>query len=180
METLKLLTLTGLIATAPVLALANVGLGDKLGTTEAEIRAALEGQGYQIEEIEFDPFDSPFRPASHPPVDSGSSCVGSLPAPVRPIESGAAAALTGGPEDPEVHGAGGASDQDRSNEAVAVGEGDPSEIEGATLPAAIEALERKMVTQALEKTLFNQTRAAESLGVSYYQLRRILKRLDLP
>lgn len=54
METLKLLTLTGLIATAPVLALANVGLGDKLGTTEADIRAALEGQGYQIEEIEFE------------------------------------------------------------------------------------------------------------------------------
>lgn len=54
METLKLLTLTGLIATAPVLALANVGLGDKLGTSEADIRAALEAQGYQIEEIEFE------------------------------------------------------------------------------------------------------------------------------
>ena len=54
METLKLLTLTGLIATAPVLALANVGLGDKLGTTEAEISTTLEAQGYQIEEIEFE------------------------------------------------------------------------------------------------------------------------------
>ncbi|CUH47405.1 PepSY domain-containing protein [Ruegeria atlantica] len=54
METLKLLTLTGLIATAPVLALANVGLGDKLGTSEADIRATLEAQGYQIEEIEFE------------------------------------------------------------------------------------------------------------------------------
>ncbi|NOC92084.1 MULTISPECIES: PepSY domain-containing protein [unclassified Ruegeria] len=54
METLKLLTLTGLIATAPVLALANVGLGDKLGTSEADIRTALEAQGYQIEEIEFE------------------------------------------------------------------------------------------------------------------------------
>ena len=54
METLKLLTLTGLIATAPVLALANVGLGDKLGTTESDIRTALEAQGYQIEEIEFE------------------------------------------------------------------------------------------------------------------------------
>ncbi|NOD96834.1 hypothetical protein GS610_06390 [Ruegeria sp. HKCCD6228] len=54
METLKLLTLTGLIATAPVLALANVGLGDKLGTSEADIRAALEAQGYQIEEIEIE------------------------------------------------------------------------------------------------------------------------------
>ncbi|RBW54817.1 PepSY domain-containing protein [Ruegeria sp. A3M17] len=54
METLKLLTLTGLIATAPVLALANVGLGDKLGTSEADIRATLEAQGYQIRKIEFE------------------------------------------------------------------------------------------------------------------------------
>ena len=54
METFKILTLTGLIAAAPALALANVGLGDKLGTTEAEIRSTLEAQGYQIEEIEFE------------------------------------------------------------------------------------------------------------------------------
>ncbi|WP_170376193.1 PepSY domain-containing protein [Ruegeria atlantica] len=54
METFKMLTLTGLIVTAPALALANVGLGDKLGTNEAEIRSTLEAQGYQIEEIEFE------------------------------------------------------------------------------------------------------------------------------
>ncbi|MEW2919076.1 PepSY domain-containing protein [Ruegeria sp. ANG10] len=54
METFKMLTLTGLIAVAPALALANVGLGDKLGTNEAEIRSTLEAQGYQIEEIEFE------------------------------------------------------------------------------------------------------------------------------
>ncbi|WP_170349794.1 MULTISPECIES: PepSY domain-containing protein [Ruegeria] len=54
METFKMLTLTGLIVTAPALALANVGLGDKLGTSEAEIRSTLEAQGYQIEEIEFE------------------------------------------------------------------------------------------------------------------------------
>ncbi|WP_171133615.1 MULTISPECIES: PepSY domain-containing protein [unclassified Ruegeria] len=54
MENLKMLTLAGLIAAVPALALANVGLGDKLGTDEAEIRAALEAQGYVIEEIEFE------------------------------------------------------------------------------------------------------------------------------
>ncbi|WP_170515894.1 PepSY domain-containing protein [Ruegeria atlantica] len=54
METFKMLTLTGLIVTAPALALANVGLGDKLGTNEAEIRSTLEAQGYQIEEIELE------------------------------------------------------------------------------------------------------------------------------
>ena len=36
----------------PSLALAAVSEGDLLGTTEAEIRAALTAQGYQIEEIE--------------------------------------------------------------------------------------------------------------------------------
>ncbi|SMO92631.1 PepSY domain-containing protein [Ruegeria faecimaris] len=54
METFKMLTLTGLIATAPVLAFANVTVGDKLGTTETDIRTTLEAQGYQIEEIEFE------------------------------------------------------------------------------------------------------------------------------
>ncbi|MDJ0836259.1 MAG: phage shock protein operon transcriptional activator [Acidobacteriota bacterium] len=48
------------------------------------------------------------------------------------------------------------------------------------LPEAVERLEREMVTQALEKHQFNQKKAAETLGVSYYQLRRILKRLELP
>ncbi len=54
MENLKILTLAGLIAAAPALALANVGLGEKLGTDEADIRAALEAQGYVVEEIEFE------------------------------------------------------------------------------------------------------------------------------
>lgn len=54
MENFKLLTLAGLMATAPVLALANVGVGETLGTTEGEIRSVLEAQGYTIEEIEFE------------------------------------------------------------------------------------------------------------------------------
>ncbi len=54
MENLKILTLAGLIAAAPALALANVGLGEKLGTDEADIRAALEAQGYVVEEIKFE------------------------------------------------------------------------------------------------------------------------------
>lgn len=49
-----------------------------------------------------------------------------------------------------------------------------------SLPGAIEALERQMSLAALEKTLYNQKKAAESLGVSYYQFRRLLKRLNLP
>lgn len=54
MENLKMLTLAGLITAAPALALANIGVGDTLGTDEAAIRSALEAQGYVVEEIEFE------------------------------------------------------------------------------------------------------------------------------
>lgn len=50
----------------------------------------------------------------------------------------------------------------------------------ADLPSAIEAVEREMVTNALQMHQFNQRKASETLGISYYQLRRIMKRLDLP
>lgn len=56
----------------------------------------------------------------------------------------------------------------------------PSEALPTDLPSAIEALERKMIANALKKHHFNQRKASESLGVSYYQLRRMMKRLDLP
>ena len=54
--------------------------------------------------------------------------------------------------------------------------GDGEELQN--LPKAIEGLERKMTDFALKKFQFNQKKAAEWLGVSYYQFRRILKRLE--
>lgn len=48
---LTLLSATGLIASMGA-ALAAVSVGDRLGTTEADIRAALSAQGYVVEEIE--------------------------------------------------------------------------------------------------------------------------------
>ena len=54
MEKLKTLTLITLIVGAPALAVAGVSLGDRLGTDEAEIRAAIEAQGYIVQEIEFE------------------------------------------------------------------------------------------------------------------------------
>ena len=57
---------------------------------------------------------------------------------------------------------------------------DAVETQAGSLPEAIEALERKMVSEALENHQFNQKKAAEDLGLSYYQFRRILKRLELP
>lgn len=55
-----------------------------------------------------------------------------------------------------------------------------TEPDSLDLPSAIEAVERKLITKALKKHQFNQRKASETLGISYYQLRRILKRLELP
>ncbi len=48
----KALLLAGLLI--PGAALAQVGAGDALGTSEADIRAAVEAQGYTVSEIEFE------------------------------------------------------------------------------------------------------------------------------
>lgn len=45
------LSLTGLLAGTGI-AMAAVNVGDTLGTTEDEIRAALTAEGYSVEEIE--------------------------------------------------------------------------------------------------------------------------------
>ena len=48
---LTIFSVSGLIASMGVAA-AAVSLGDKLGTTEEEVRSALTNQGYAVEEIE--------------------------------------------------------------------------------------------------------------------------------
>ena len=54
MENLKTLTLVTLLIGAPALAMANISVGDKVGTDEAEIRAVVEAQGYTVSEIEIE------------------------------------------------------------------------------------------------------------------------------
>jgi len=54
MENLKTLTLVGLLIGAPALAMANISVGDTVGTDEAEIRAVVEAQGYTVTEIEIE------------------------------------------------------------------------------------------------------------------------------
>jgi len=48
---LTLFSITGLLASTGI-ALAAVSVGDTLGTTEDDIRAALTAEGYMVEEIE--------------------------------------------------------------------------------------------------------------------------------
>ena len=121
-------------------------------------RAVYRGIGAPIKEITLDPFESPFRPKRG---------IGRLNA--KPTQSGSE--LTQAEDDvlqsePELE----ASDfEDLS----------PGPEPGTDLPRAIENLEREMVSAALKACQFNQKKAADSLGVSYYQLRRIIKRIEL-
>ncbi len=51
--------------------------------------------------------------------------------------------------------------------------------EGLDLRAHLDALERELVTRALERTQRNQTRAAELLGVSRFGLQKMIRRLEI-
>ena len=49
----------------------------------------------------------------------------------------------------------------------------------ASLPAHLDAVERRIICQALDRTRFNRTQAAELLGISFRQLRYRMQRLDI-
>lgn len=108
-------------------------------------RAVYRSVGEVIDVIDFDPFDSPFRPKKR---------IGAT------VKKEAAAEKT---------------ELEKFDEAMA----EPEAAKPGSLPDAIEALERKMSLEALEKCQFNQKKAAEELGLSYYQFRRVIKRLNL-
>lgn len=110
-------------------------------------RSVYRSMGETIHQIEFDPFDSPFRLKPSKPTATRSPAVA--------VET-------------EVN-------QDLEVNQPSVEPEMPQD-----LPSAIEAVERRMVTDALEKHQYNQRKASEMLGISYYQLRRIMKRLELP
>ena len=119
-----------------------------------ELKNVVERAVYRnhevIEDIDFDPFDSPYRPDFRIGVFREKPAAQTLPA--KPSDSEPV---------PEVE-----EKQDWE--------------EGLQLPEAIEVLEKRMIGKALEENQFNQKKAAEQLGVSYYQFRRTMKRLDLP
>jgi len=49
----------------------------------------------------------------------------------------------------------------------------------ASLKEAVKELEKKMITEAMEKTGGNKTKAAESLGISYKNLFDKIKEYDI-
>ncbi len=50
----------------------------------------------------------------------------------------------------------------------------------ADFRAAVESFERRILERALERARYRQTRAAEMLGLTYHQLRGLLKKYALP
>jgi len=52
-------------------------------------------------------------------------------------------------------------------------------VEGLPLPERLEAIERKAILEALERTRYNQTAAAKLLGISFRALRYRIQRLGI-
>jgi psp operon transcriptional activator len=55
-----------------------------------------------------------------------------------------------------------------------------ADLPAATLPQAVWDLKRRMLTSALERSRYNQRRAAALLGVSYDQFRSLYRRFQTP
>jgi psp operon transcriptional activator len=120
-----------------------------------ELRNVVERAVYRWERagpvgsIEFDPFDSPYRP-------SGAS--GKRPTPTPAPVTATAAPPPGSEEDEE----------------VAACEVGPSDFK-----SRVALFERELLTKSLAEHRFNQRATAEALGLSYDQLRHALRRHDL-
>lgn len=120
-----------------------------------ELKNAVERSVYrtandsEVDTITLDAFDSPFRPASKPPAKT------SAPVSSSPTEVDAAADN--------------ASTDTRGNE--------------VSLPIDLrEELKRheiELIEQGMEEARYNQRKAAELLGLTYHQLRGLLKKYEL-
>jgi len=93
-------------------------------------RAVYRADGDDIEEIDFNPFRSPFQTDRQ--VESAKTVVASVEAGISPADS--------------------------------------------SLPAAVSALEIRLLSQALAASRYNQRKAAQSLGISYDQIRGMLRK----
>jgi len=113
-----------------------------------------EGQEGPIQDIQFDPFESPWRPLSGQGVLSPRR-----EAPAEAADSSAEAAA-------------------RTEESVMMSRGFTAE-ECADLRLAVAEYEKAILTAALEKCRWNQRAAATALSLTYDQLRHAMRRHEL-
>jgi len=125
-----------------------------------ELKNAVERSIYRAEDpaepieiVVFDPFESPFAPSATRSETHGSMAV---PAPRPPPATSA---------DPSISPA---ADVPREPEWP------------IDLRATVNAVEKRLLEAALEQAQYKQTAAAELLGLSYHQLRGLLKKFHLP
>ena len=127
-----------------------------------ELKNVIERAVYQNEEgainaLVFDPFDSPYR------LGSASNAVGSE-------------------EGREIGGGSGSGDSSPSNGSAAASSLSAGKVlDGAEIDfkQEVQDFEIALLKQALERSQFNQKKAAELLSVSYHQLRGYLRKYDL-
>lgn len=129
-----------------------------------ELRNVVERAVYRwmhegpIETIEFDPFHSPYRPGAGS-GDGGARPAPSMPAmPTPPMAS----------QPPQQPGA-----MTEGDEVAACDVG-PSDFK-----SRVALFERELLSRALAENRFNQRATADSLGLTYDQLRHALRRHDL-
>jgi psp operon transcriptional activator len=122
-----------------------------------ELRNVVERAAYRwedaerpINEIQFDPFSSPWAPTAVRPADASKA----PPPESEPVPAASAPASD-------------------AAEAVAL------PVETDDLRAAVNAYERALLEDALSRNRYNQRATASAIGLSYDQLRHALKRHDL-
>ena len=108
-----------------------------------------EDRSRPIDSIQFDPFESPWRP-QHGPAERPAAPVAAIAAPVESVEAVSTAAP---------------------------GEWDP--VSCADFRLAVAEYEKAILAAALEKCRWNQRAAATALALSYDQLRHAMKRHQL-
>lgn len=105
----------------------------------------------EVDDIVFDPFDSPYRPGD------------------RPLAAGAPSANGRATADPAAGSAGGANPA-----AAAAGQELP-----VALKDEVQRFEIELIERAMDQARHNQRKAAELLGLTYHQLRGYLKKYEL-
>jgi psp operon transcriptional activator len=116
-------------------------------------RAVYECDEDVIDDVVLNPFESPYRPKDEA-VRSGSAARLLETAPERDVDT----------------------DADAEREPMQTADflfEFPIDLQNK-----VAEFEARIVNQAMEASKFNQRKAAEYLGLSYYQLRRLLKKVD--
>jgi psp operon transcriptional activator len=124
-------------------------------------RAVYRAEGGVIEELDFDPFAA---------TRKWGEAVGPGPEPPEAVADREAIPAKQGPAKQ------GPAEPDPAEPAPALTEPPEAGLYGLPYKEAVARLERRLLKRALKEARFNQRQAAESLGLTYHQLRAQIKK----